>query len=88
MTVFKDDNAGYLAWLAANPQGFVVNSDREPKASYLVLHRATCEAISSPQDRNWSGPYIKTCSTDLPELENWAKTLGGQLSHGCPSCKP
>jgi len=40
-THFVNDD-GYLRWLAQNPDGFVVNSNRVPVSSYLILHRASC----------------------------------------------
>jgi len=39
LTHFVNDD-GYLRWLAQNPNGFVVNSNRVPVSSYLILHRA------------------------------------------------
>jgi hypothetical protein len=37
MESFVDDDIGYLAWLAAHPDGFVMNADRETTPTYLVL---------------------------------------------------
>ncbi len=42
LTHFFNDDDGYLRWLAQNPDGFVVNSNRVPVSSYLILHRASC----------------------------------------------
>ncbi len=42
LTHFFNDDDSYLCWLAHNPDGFVVNSNRVPVGSYLVLHRASC----------------------------------------------
>ena len=41
LTHFFNDDDSYLCWLAHNPDGFVVNSNRVPVGSYLVLHRAS-----------------------------------------------
>jgi hypothetical protein len=88
MRQFVDNDKGYLEWLQANPQGFVVNSPRVPSASYLALHRATCPHISQPTSTIWTaGQYSKTCAVDRAELEAWAHQLGGTLSLGC-GCKP
>jgi hypothetical protein len=35
MESFVDDDIGYLAWLAAHPDGFVMNADRDPAPTYL-----------------------------------------------------
>jgi hypothetical protein len=37
--LFCDDDTGYLAWVAAEPDGFVLNHEVHPRPSYLVLHR-------------------------------------------------
>ncbi len=42
LTHFFNDDDSYLCWLAHNPDGFVVNSNRVPVGSYLILHRASC----------------------------------------------
>ena len=81
----------YLGWLAAHPDGFVVNTSR-PKASagYLKLHAATCRSISElqPRYRHFTGgAYQKACSTDRAELERWARGIGGRLDP-CGRCRP
>ncbi len=84
----KDDN-GYIRWLAQNPDGFVVNSNRVPVSSYLILHRASCKWINTSARTNWTTTgYIKTCSNDLTALMEWAKReVGGSLKP-CKSCQP
>lgn len=79
---FVNDDEGYTSWLQENPLGFVVNSDRSPKSSYITLHKAACKHINSPTRSNWTTTgYIKTCSTDVPQLEAWALSeTGGSLN--------
>jgi len=86
---FVDDEAGYLGWLQANPNGFVVNSERVPRPAYLVLHRVLCPHINSPNKSNWTTTgYIKTCSLDIDALSRWAReAVGGDLKP-CGACKP
>src|SRR5580704_6742473 len=86
---FVDDEEGYLGWLDANPNGSVVNSGRTPKPTYLILHRASCKHINSPDKSNFTTTgYIKTCSTDLGALSQWAgDEVGGELKP-CGVCKP
>jgi hypothetical protein len=86
---FVNDDPGYIRWLTANPEGFVVNSNRVPMSSYLKLHRSSCKYISPPAYTNWTTTgYIKTCSTDLAALVQWARThVGGDLDP-CRACKP
>ena len=37
---FKDDENGYLDWLAANPHGYVLNIRQPYTPDYAVLHNA------------------------------------------------
>jgi hypothetical protein len=90
MIVFRNDDAAYRAWLTADPDGFVVNTEKVPTARYLRLHRSTCSYIKAWADRNpTSTTYTKVCSLDLASLEGWAHaaTEGGVLDP-CPTCQP
>ena len=86
---FVNDDDGYLRWLSENPDGFVVNSNRDPVSSYLILHRASCKWINTSARTNWTTTgYIKTCSNDLTALTDWAaREVGGSLKP-CKSCQP
>lgn len=86
---FVNDDGGYLAWLRENPEGFVVNSQRLSTSGYLVLHRASCKQINTPNRANWTTTgYIKTCSKDVASLADWARReTGGDLMQ-CGICKP
>lgn len=57
---FQDDDAGYLAWQAANPNHYVINAQRNLNPYNLVLHRATCATISGDPGP-WTGEYVKIC---------------------------
>jgi hypothetical protein len=85
----NDDDDGYLQWLAENPNGFVVNSNRRPVSTYLILHRASCKWINTSSRTNWTTTgFIKTCSNDLTALTEWAeREVGGSLK-SCRSCRP
>ena len=89
LTHFFNDDDGYLRWLAQNPDGFVVNSNRVPVSSYLILHRASCNWINISSRINWpTTGYIKTCSNDLTVLSEWAEhQVGGSLKP-CKTCQP
>ena len=86
---FVNDDDGYLRWLRENPHGLVVNSHRVPVTSYLMLHRASCSSINTPDRTNWTTTgYIKTCSTDVTALVEWAlREVGGALKP-CGMCRP
>ncbi len=87
MHTFVDDDEGYVAWLRAHPDGYVVNADRPPIASYLRLHHSTCRTVNElPRNgRAWTVTSTKICG-QRDELERWAeRTVGGELSP-CPTC--
>lgn len=87
MIQFVDDDPGYPAWVAKNPDGWVLNSYRTPTASYLILHRASCRFISgSPtRGRHWTVDYSKTCGEEN-ELRDWAWGHLGAKPAVCSRC--
>ena len=86
---FKDDQ-GYLTWLAAHPDGFVLNSYAHVTGAYLILHRAACRTINRPlpPPSRWTHPYPKTCSDDRGEIEAWALRETGKAVKPCSHCLP
>jgi hypothetical protein len=83
---FQDDETGFVNWRDGHPDGYIVNSERNPKPSYLVLHRATCRHLTSPNPLRWTKDYIKFCSLGRADLEDWARgDVGGEVSF-CPTC--
>jgi hypothetical protein len=85
--LFDHDDPGYLAWLAANRGGFVINCHRQPVAWYLVLHRATCTWINPPRFRNWTTVgYVKVCAPTAADLDAWARDATGGRPKYCPAC--
>lgn len=91
MYLFCDDDAGYLAWLQANVDGYVLNAERQPKASNQILHTSKCPTIngSPAHGEKWTELYVKVCSLDDSELLNWAKKETGVTElRRCKTCKP
>lgn len=89
-TCFVDDEAGYAGWLRAHVAGYVLNCHRQPQASYLVLHRATCHTISGIPARglSWTVDYAKVCSDSATSLSAWAlEKTKGSVSR-CGVCSP
>ena len=86
MIEFKDQDREFIAWREMHPGGFVVNTYRNPSASYLKLHRADCRTFRPPFTKN----YIKLCATSVDDLNDWAaRNVAG--FHGldpCKTCKP
>lgn len=85
---FIDDDAGYLRWLQANPHGFIVNSDRSPRAGYLKLHKASCSFLTPANASSWTKDYIKTCSHEIEPLSRWSREVVGGDLQPCGACKP
>jgi hypothetical protein len=84
---FIDDDIGYLQWLTAHPDGFVMNADRNPVPAYLLLHRTSCHTISGTPARGsrWTGDYIKFCGR-RHELEEFARCNVGGEARACGLC--
>ena len=55
---FRDDDDGYLNWLAANPDGYVTNILRSRSLITARTHRAVCHTIKGrpPRGGSWTGP--------------------------------
>lgn len=87
---FRDDDDGYLAWVASHPTGFVVNIQRSGNPSDARLHHATCRTVSGTNPRRgpWTGAYVKACSADLGDLDAWALAHVGSLITRCGMCQP
>jgi hypothetical protein len=87
MEKFEDDDESYLAWLAAHPDGYVINAYRPPTASYLRLHRTTCRTVSGVPStgQSWTETSFKACG-DRRELEDWCRRTVGGAASPCPTC--
>lgn len=86
--IFIDDEDGYRAWIAEHSGGYVLNSYRRPKASYLKLHRAFCSRISGtpPRGATWTSPFMKVCAEDRSALEAWAAAEASGTVSPCAWC--
>ncbi len=85
ITCFQDDDTGFLRWRETNPGGHFLNTERKPRAAYLVLHRSGCPHFTG-SPLHWTRDYIKFCSLDRTSLETWAAdTIGGDIKH-CRTC--
>ena len=87
---FRDDDPGYLAWMAANPGGYVLNIQRSLNPGDARLHRAGCRTINGRPARGaaWTGPYIKICSASVQELQVWARMHLSRDIPRCGTCTP
>ena len=89
MQLFKNDDPGYLAWVESHQDGFVVNTYRKPDPRYLILHRVTCGTITGKPargDRWTTGEFMKACSENRADLEQWAREDAGGELKPCGIC--
>jgi hypothetical protein len=87
---FLNDDKGYLAWLAAHDDGFVLNTYAHVAAGYLVLHRASCRTINRDLSAGkvWTVQYGKACADSVDDLLAWAAERTSGTPHGCGACRP
>lgn len=91
---FRDDDAGYLQWLDAHPDGFVLNLRRGESQGYVVLHRASCRFICGDHYERGAFTergYRKACGGTVAALAVVAKDEGrvdGSFSKRCAFCNP
>ena len=86
ITVFKDDDSGFLGWLDNHADGYFINCNRNPKPSYLVMHRPSCPHFDRRPGVRWTKDYIKICSRSRDDLQEWASgTVGGEATL-CSTC--
>lgn len=87
---FRDDDAAYLNWLGAHPDGFVINIQRGLNASDARLHHASCHTIvdEPPRGGPRTGAYMKVCSVSLSDLDDWGIAHAGGSIKACGTCAP
>ena len=86
--LFRDAEQEYMAWIAGNPRGWVVNTSRTPTAGYLMLHRADCWSVGLQGVGNYTTRgYIKVCSLDRAALDTWAPSSVGGVLTLCGFCE-
>jgi hypothetical protein len=83
---FRKRDENYLAWVAVNPDGFVLNTGPQGGGNPR-LHRATCATITTIAPFT-SGSFIKVCSASASELDQWALSRRGAPPRRCGICLP
>lgn len=96
--IFDLDDTPYFNWMQNNPEGFVLNTEKEEKTDFMMFHKANhCHHIGpydSQQAQNasyTSSKRIKVCSNDVYELYEWAKIhrkFAVSNYKVCLTCKP
>ena len=89
--IFRDDEAGYEAWLLANPRGYVVNID-EIRSTGTRLHKASCHTLARGAGGGQlrTSSYPKACSKSPSDLDAWHRTEHGEGLRElcCRTCEP
>ena len=89
----EDGQEPFLDWVSQKPKGYVLNTDAGlSDRGSTRLHRASCFTLEpgfGGGDRQ-TVDYIKVCSPDPKELNEWAV---GNLGYGlrslrCQHCEP
>ena len=90
---FSDDQ-GYVEWVKAHPDAFVLNLRQRADPDYVVLHRATCWTISAAGRGTGAytqRAYRKVGGVSVEELRAVARQEGridGSFSKCCALCEP
>lgn len=93
-SIFDGNDEAYQAWIAANPDGWILNTRRNLTPSYMVLHSAQCSSIHNYNDMAQPGgfterSFVKVCSTEIEDLRSWVRNHGrsdGSFSNECSHC--
>ena len=91
--MYFDHDDAYLAWLADNPDGYVVNVRWNLSRGYVQLHRATCWSISSTREPGayTERGYRKLCARSLEHISKAPVVCGrpaGSFTTRCSNCRP
>ena len=91
--IYFDDDDAYFAWLADNPDGYVVNVRRTLTDGYVQLHRATCGSISARREPGayTERGYRKLCARtrrDISRAPIVCGRLEGSFTVECSLCRP
>lgn len=94
--VFDHNEAEYFNWLKQNSLGYVINTGRSRPAFYVVMHRATCNKVTTYFGKAKSGAFtergcFKVCANEIDKLEKWTTDYNqpeGTRIMYCDLCKP
>lgn len=65
---YRNADAGYLEWLAAHADGYVINIERSHRATNARLHRARCTWIRARRSGGFlTDQYLKICGESLAD---------------------
>ena len=87
--VFDKEESLYLRWAAEHQNdGFIVNTDHDHRSPvYPKVHRATHRLVTSMRIGNFTtGRFFKVCSTEMSDLEAWARRERARSLTRCGTC--
>lgn len=87
--VFDNDEIGYLRWADEHQDdGFIINTDGDERSpDYPMVHRASPGAMTTAKRGNYTtGRFFKVCSTDMSDLEAWARRVRNRSLTHCKQC--
>lgn len=87
MIEFDNNEQGYLRWINAHPNGYVVNMPKDGRSWPNMLHRASCPHISTAHKNYTTTSYKKLCSESRAELEVSVRDATNGFQE-CKHCKP
>jgi len=59
IAIFDNNDSEYLAWLLANPNGYVVNMRHGYTPAYMVLHRSHCTTVNPSTSSSDPGAFTE-----------------------------
>ena len=95
--VFDSGDEPFLEWMENHPEGYVLNTRRSPKTTYVIFHRSTCSDVSRIKTGEVGGfterKYIKVCAEETEPLVEWIlenrpKAAAEWMRDAPPSEKP
>ena len=95
MCYWPTTDEAFQWWMNEQRDGFVLNVERSPRPTYMVLHRSGCLHIASfksgPPGAFTQRDYRKVCALSRSALRAWVRDHGspeGRFSQECGTCKP
>jgi alkanesulfonate monooxygenase SsuD/methylene tetrahydromethanopterin reductase-like flavin-dependent oxidoreductase (luciferase family) len=82
---FSNDEEGYVSWLKAHPDGYVLNIDTNGPGKDM-LHTTRCPHLYPPTWGYRNTTYAKACSDDVDTLKRWSRSNGHHWTR-CSTCE-
>ncbi len=89
MIFIPGNDESFIEWVADNPEGFVIDTDKLGiSPGHPMLHHVTCAIIKGQRALEAASvDYLKVCSVTKRELEEWARREETRNLKLCFLCK-